>query len=359
MNEQTEQLNRQMALLMLDVILASDKTAAIKKAAFWDQQIQIDDMDYGVMKLIPFFLHQLKKLSYESLHQNRLKVLYKYWWLKTLKNLDQLQEVIALLRSQQIPMLLIKGVPLLPYYPARELRPMADLDILIPREDVMGAIEQLRAAGWIPKDGSFYQRLKSNSDLCLDFNHSIELEHVEGKTKMDLHWKVGNYASWDLTQTIWANGIPSAQFEKVFQPSLADSLAMTLLHASDSESKHHYNWILDVKMMEKDLSPEVWQAACELAQAEKKEDWFDFACHTLLQRGIEAPIPSRIITPPAGRLTKKQFGNKKNLPRYLWKKIENNLIILEINFPHVRGFQKLKLFVRRITYFLMNRTLRT
>jgi len=350
------ELNTKLALMMVEAILTKDQEQAVQIASRWDSQVILDEIDYGVMKLIPLFFQKLKEIGHKSSYEDRMKVLYKYWWLKTLKNLDRLKEVLSLLRTSNIQVMLIKGVPVLSYYDAPVFRPMADVDILVKKESVLTVIELLSEQGWESTDQTFLKNLKKSTELCLDFNHSIELEHIQEKTKMDLHWKVGNYASWELTSQIWKNAVPSPHFLGEIQPSLPDLLAMTLLHATDSESKHHYNWILDVAMMEKVLLPNVWEQANQLASEEKKQNWFHYGCHVLSTVGIKNSFSSLNSNPPQGRLTNKEFGSRLFLPKYIWKKIENNLIIIKVNFPHDRGLKKIRILFRRLAQFSVNRS---
>ncbi len=350
-----EQLNQDLAFLMLEVILGGDKETNLAKAQKWDHEVIIDDIDYGVMKLVPLYLRKLREMGFQTFHEKRLKVLYKYWWLKTLKNLDRLAEVVEVLTAASKEVMLIKGVPVLTHYEENVLRPMADLDILVQRQHVLDSIRILEKAGWKCTDQGFLQRLRKTPSLCLDFKHSIELEHPEEKTKMDLHWKVGNYASWELTTHVWANAQVSSQFPEAKTPGLSDLLAMAVLHSVDSESKHHYNWIVDIAKMQTLLSDRVWFDARDLAKSELKQNWFDYGCNLLEQFGVKTPFESKVTEAPAGRLLKKEFGSRLNFPRYFWKKIENNLIILSINFPHDQRLMKIYRMMKRMAYFGLNR----
>jgi len=350
-----EQLNQHLAFLMLEVILGKDKEANLSKAQKWEHEVSIDDIDYGVMKLVPLYLRKVKEIGFQSVHEKRLKVLHKYWWLKTLKNLDRLSEVVVALATKGKEVMVIKGVPVLIYYEENVLRPMADLDILVRKEEVLDSICILEEMGWKSTDPAFLNRLRKSPILCLDFKHSIELEHPEEKTKMDLHWKVGNYASWELTTQVWENAHNSSQFPQAKSPELGNLLCMAVLHSVDSESKHHYNWIVDIAKMQADLTEEIWSKARNLAKSEYKENWFDYGCFLLQGFGIKVPFQSQVTEAPFGRLRKIDFGSKLNFLNYFFKKIENNMIILSINFPHDQGFQKIYRMFRRMAYFGLNR----
>lgn len=352
---QVEAHNQHLAFLMLETILNQDSKSIHSKAQQWDLEVIIDDIDYGVMKLVPLYFQKLKGIEFSSRYQKRLKVLHKYWWLKTLKNLDRLQEVIDALALNDKEVMLIKGVPILPFYESAVYRPMADLDILVKKDAVLASIAVLKKLGWKATDSSFLDNLLQNPNLCMDFRHSIELEHPAEKTKMDLHWKVGNYASWELTSQVWEKAHQSTEYPTAKIPSLDQVLCMAILHSVDSESKNHYNWIVDVALLNPHLSAEDWDKARALAIHERKLKWFDYGCFLLNRFGVSTPFAFQVSQAPLGRLRKNEFGSKVNLPVYIWKKIQNNLIILSINFPHDKGLRRILLLFRRIAYFGLNR----
>jgi hypothetical protein len=351
----TEELNRRLAWQMLHVILGSNPEGIEKGARAWDRDVVIDDIDYGVIKLIPLYFLKLKEAGIVSTYDKRLKVLYKYWWLKTLKNRDRLREVVEILNLRQIEVMVIKGASILSFYKDAVLRPMADFDVLVPKHQVLGVLELLEKEGWEISEPFFYKNLKHRPDLCMDFRHSIELVHQAEKTKMDLHWKVGNYGSWELTQQVWDSSLPSDQFDGAKIPSTRYQLVMGILHSVDSESKDHYNWMIDIALMIPFLSGADWEFARDCAVSEKKSDWFDYGIYLLKKVGLDVPQIEVVTNPPQGRLTKSEFGVKANLPRYLWKKIKNNMIILDINFPHDSKPKRLKRMIDRLRYFSLNR----
>lgn len=341
---------------MLEVILSNENEQSLTKARQWEEEVFMDDIDYGVMKLVPLFLQKLKEINFTTRHEKRLKVLYKYWWLKTLKNLDLVREVLLAFSTHEKSVMLIKGVPVLKYYEKAVERPMADLDILVKKEDVLDIIHIFADLGWKCTNSLFQKNLQKKPGLCLDFKHSIEFEHEGDGVKMDLHWKVGNYASWELTEQVWAKATDSQDYPKTKIPELSHLLCMSILHSVDSESKNHYNWIIDVDKLGAELTQEIWEKAREMAKSEHKEDWFDYGCFLLNQFGVKTPFVSQTKnTAPVGRLTKQEFGSKLNFLRYLWKKTENNLTILSINFPHDRGLVKIYRMSRRLAYFRLNR----
>jgi len=350
-----EELNHRLAWQMLLVILSKDPEEVKRLAASWDKDVILDDIDYGIMKLIPLYFFKLKETGIISIYDKRLKVLYKYWWLKTLKNLDRLREVLEFLSLENKEVLVIKGASLLSFYKEAALRPMADFDLLVRKDQVVHTLQLLEKEGWEIADSFFYKNLLRKPALCMDFKHSIELVYPAEKTKLDLHWKVGNYSSWELTEQVWNNSGPSDQLQGAKIPFNPYQLVMGILHSVDSESKDHYNWIIDVAKMIPFLSQEDWEIARNCAVSEKKSEWFDYGIFLLKKAGLEVPQVEVVSWSPEGRLVKSDFGSRINLPRYLLKKIQNNMIILNINFPHDSASLRVKRMFDRLRFFSLNR----
>jgi hypothetical protein len=357
MRVNTEELNGQLAWKMLLVILSKDTDEVKRLAVSWDKDVILDDIDYGIMKLIPLYFKKLKESGIISIYDKRLKVLYKYWWLKTLKNLDRLREVLEILSHENKEVMVIKGASLLSFYTEEVMRPMADFDLLVRKDQVIHTLQLLEKEGWEIADSFFYKNLLRAPELCMDFRHSIELVHPAEITKLDLHWKVGNYSSWELTEQVWNNSGPSDQFHEAKIPSTPYRLVMGILHSVDSESKDHYNWIIDVAKMIPFLSQADWEFARNCAVSEKKSEWFDYAMFLLKNAGLEVPQVEVVSWSPKGRLAKSDFGSRINLPRYLLKKFQNNMRILNINFPHDSVALRAKRMLHRLRFFSLNRQL--
>jgi hypothetical protein len=99
------------------------------------------------------------------------------------KSIELAQAVVSLLAQRNIDSLLLKGVPLaLLFYAAPELRPMADVDVLVRPEQLERALEALGAAGLRRTDGV------SGTSFDTSGGHAMNLENGGGR--VDLHWHV-------------------------------------------------------------------------------------------------------------------------------------------------------------------------
>ena len=81
--------------------------------------------------------------------------------------------VVATLVQRGFDTLMLKGVPLgITYDSKPALRPMADIDVVVPTAQAHAAIALLRDAGWTPGPTA--------RDEDVDFRHSMQLVDAEG-----------------------------------------------------------------------------------------------------------------------------------------------------------------------------------
>src|SRR5439155_3042903 len=96
--------------------------------------------------------------------------------------LRTLEQVLADLHDADMPTLVLKGAALtVLHYRDRGTRPMADLDVMVPRELAGHALDTLRAAGWelaVPVHND-------SIDQLLRMRHSVALRR--GGDELDLH----------------------------------------------------------------------------------------------------------------------------------------------------------------------------
>ncbi|MDP3937191.1 MAG: nucleotidyltransferase family protein [Deltaproteobacteria bacterium] len=102
-------------------------------------------------------------------------------------HLAELSRITGVLAARRIVPILLKGAAFLDdLYPHPALRPMADLDLLIPFDDVARARQALEALG--------YRGLRPGlADALLETNHEIELaRRLPDGTRMyvELHWRL-------------------------------------------------------------------------------------------------------------------------------------------------------------------------
>ena len=117
--------------LMLEACLAGSRETREQAVRLWEEHVIIDDMDFGASRLVPYFFHLNKQDGIETVHDKRLKVIYKHWWLRSHHITHQLKIVHNALSEEGIRLIIYKGAAIKLHYERDELRPMADFDLLI------------------------------------------------------------------------------------------------------------------------------------------------------------------------------------------------------------------------------------
>jgi hypothetical protein len=210
----------------------------------------------------------------------------------------ELAVVLATLDAAAVPVLVLKGAALAELlYPAPELRPYADLDLLIRRGDLERADGALRAAGWA----------RHADEHSWDFDAAFDAATVydrPGGARVDLHWALLTEprCGWNA---VAAEGV----WERAVDVRLAGRAARTpgredtLLHAASHLAVHHafsgLPWLWDLALM-----LERWGAGLDWAALRARAARWRVrtALAWALRRveavfGVAAPAP---CTPPRG-----------------------------------------------------------
>lgn len=128
---------------MLRAALLSGSEA---RAAFlaWRPHLDWENITRSWQRLIPLLQHNLVAQGIDDPLLDRFRGLRRYFWLRNLKQMHLATEVLGALRDSGIPALALKGMSIVAcYFRDRSLRPMEDVDILVPIESVGEATEIL------------------------------------------------------------------------------------------------------------------------------------------------------------------------------------------------------------------------
>lgn len=276
--------------LTVRLCLATDQKIASGLVQRWNEEIDIDTISFGIMRLLPLVYDQITRFDLVSPHDKRLKVVYKFWWIAYQHRSNQLYQVHALLSEHGIPMMIIKGAGLIDYYDNPVHRPMADIDIIVPAKDHSRALDLLLNNHWTHE---YPERDKYDSlaiKLGLDAPHGIPLVNTITDTKLDLHRRIGSQTSNQVTDWVWASAVPSAGLPGLNKPAIHMELLMVVVHAVMSRFNGNLNWLIDLARLQKKVTDADWDRALKAATAEKKADIFIYGCHLASQYGISIPI---------------------------------------------------------------------
>lgn len=340
--------------MLVRACLAENREARAGYVRAWEEQVQIADLDFSSSRLIPYLLHKNQQDNIKCLHDKRLKVIYKYWWLRTQHIAHQLSLVHAAFRANGIDVAVIKGASITQYYERAELRPMSDFDLLVPVQQLPQAIDTLRKLDFIP-DSPEPACFKKKQGLLLDFGHAVFCANRNNDTFIDLHWKIGSNCTKRFTGALWNNLVPYPALQAARKPALAYEVFMILIHAADMANRDNLNWIVDMASLQKAMNGSVWQEARQLAVDEKKEDLFDYACSILLQFGISAPDPGAVKVPK--RLFYKTLSGSGfiqwvcNGPRT----VKNLMYIVDRLYPYAPVWEKCHQLIRNVRFVFVSR----
>ena len=151
---------------------------------------------------------------------------------------------IALAFAQRdIPLIALKGLHLAELvYRDISLRPMDDVDILVPRAEVGKAVATLQRMGYGPEE-----EMSSSAEALLDFSHAVALEHRGLGILIELHWTLvkQGYGYEPPMEDIWRTAVPG---------KLADaevplmSPEFLLLHVCAHLACHH-SFLLELRAL--------------------------------------------------------------------------------------------------------------
>jgi hypothetical protein len=222
-----------------------------------------------------------------------LKGMRRRAWYENRLLFRRLAPVIEMLHRAAIPTLLLKGAALaLLYYPDPGLRPMGDLDVLVPEAQALQALRLLDSQGWKEKGNKAGRFRFRESDL--GFLHSLSLFHSDGR-EIDVHWHALYLASFGgADQPFWEAGVPLV-FEGIPTQALcaSDQLLHACAHGPMWNPVPPMRWVADAITVMRSLKID-WQHLLMLAER--------FCLVAPVREGLEylatvlaAPVPPEVL----------------------------------------------------------------
>jgi hypothetical protein len=253
---------------------------------------------HGVAPLVYAAAH-LPELRDEAIHAAALEPM----------RLDDLRAVLDALASRGIDALLMKGTPLAyDLYPAPELRPRGDTDLLIARS----SIEAMRAAMLVL---GFEERLTSGDEhgvrqATFTRRDAFGVEHA-----YDVHWDIANNALFAETLRFDELRARAVAVPAIGMHARALSRVDALLLACVHRVAHHHDtdrliWLVDIALLRERMTraehEQFWRLAADrgvagvcMRSVEVADEWMPRArAHRaeefLSREEIERDEPSRV-----------------------------------------------------------------
>ena len=278
-----------MQSLLLQVIAAPDEAA---RAAFqvWCAKADFEhDFDPGTRRLLPLVYDRAQQLGATSPLMGRLKGTYRRAWYDTNTVLHATAPVVATLVQRGFDTLMLKGVPLgITYYSKPALRPMADIDVVVPTAQAHAAIALLRDAGWTPGPTA--------RDEDVDFRHSMQLVDADGH-EADIHWHClfeacsaeADAHFWRTAEPLTFAGINTRQLDAT------NTLLHTIIHGLRWNREPPIRWIPDSLVVLRAAESRIdWSRLVEFARSQKLTHRLSLGLD-YLARQHAAPVPQAAL----------------------------------------------------------------
>lgn len=229
--------NRPSAEQLLVLHAALDEQAEGHQAWWrWRAAVEFDDVDHGSTRLLPLVYRNLGPDSFDAEVAGRLKGLYRRAWSHNQLLFKRAAEAIGALAANGIETIALKGASLAVLsYGDVGVRPMDDVDLLVPLARAGDAIESLRAAGWAPE--------RDDPLAWTKVHHSLGFAGPDGG-HVDLHWfalwqPARDEELWRASTSIELAGVPTRA------PCAADQLLLACVHGTPWSPLPPFRWIAD------------------------------------------------------------------------------------------------------------------
>ena len=274
-------------LLKAALLTGGESVAAWKR---WAAAVDFDLLDPGSQRLLPLLYRNLANQGMKHPALAIYKGFYRMTWYKNQLLQYRLRRVLYLLDSSGIPAVLLKGAAMAElYYKDWALRPMNDLDLLVPREKTIQAVDLLCGDGWSPS-------LRKPDAEDLKIRHAVTLVDGSGM-ELDLHWRVILEGGVNHFEQRIKHDYSKIQFNGIgaYALSPTDQLFHVLIHGARWNAVAPLRWIPDAMVI--------------LRQAGAGIEWRKLICEahnrnltvafrktiTYLQEKFQAPVPSDIM----------------------------------------------------------------
>jgi Uncharacterised nucleotidyltransferase len=226
-------------LLLRAALLNGDD--AVKAWKEWESGVDWEgQFDNGSFRLLPLLYMNLKRLDVRDPLMGKLKGIYLKAWYKNQRLFFEAGRIIDYLHSKSIQTVVLKGVPLaILYYKNCGVRPMSDIDILVPASQALLTYDALKGAGWNPSTDEL-------PEVPMRYRHSQQFVDASG-TEVDLHWNlIIESTRVDSAAVFWDKAVPiSIQNVPSYALGPTDMLFHVIVHGIKWNPEPPIRWIAD------------------------------------------------------------------------------------------------------------------
>lgn len=276
--------------LLLKAALLKDD-AAVAAWTAWQATGDIDRLDASSYRLLPVVYRNLHARGVREPLLEKLKGVYRHTWYKNQLFLRRMAECLRWFHAAGIETLLLKGAPLaLLFYRDHGLRPMADLDVMVPPDRAVAALDLLRDRGWVRSD----RWPETFHESYVSVGNSVGLKDREGN-QCDLHWHLmPECCREEADGEFWRGAVPFFIHDV---PALtlnpADHLLHVVAHGLRWDPLPPFRWVADAMEIIRSPTPPDWERLA--AQAQRcRLAWPAKEGLAYLREKFRAPIPDAV-----------------------------------------------------------------
>jgi O-antigen/teichoic acid export membrane protein len=274
----------------------------------WKNSVDWYAMHPAIANLMPFIYLRLKKNNIKDEFTDRMRGIHKSTWIKNQLFIQAAKEVAEVCKQENIPLLALKGIPLLlDIYEDAGARSLGDADLMIHPEDGIILTRKLIHRGW-----SFVKRWAAErhnpSSGVYRIIKASELINQHG-TAVDLHYNIfaadhgirpisvfllRDMPSILFPERLWKYSIPMNFYGMpMSRLSNEDMVIHLMVHGSEGNMKRTLRWILDAASVIK-KGPISWPLVLEHARE------FGYALELKLafaymKENFDLPIPESFL----------------------------------------------------------------
>jgi hypothetical protein len=256
------------------------------------------NLEYGIdlssFRFLPMLYHNLQQQGIIDPMLNRLKGVYRKTWVENQLLFQRVAHAMCQIKAAGIPMVLLKGAPLsILYFKNPGLRPMNDVDVLIPLVQREKAIHLLQSLGWSPRLNPPLRLTQA----YLNVKHAHNFNDADG-FGIDLHWHVlTNGLAHDDDDDFWQAALPLV-FNEVDCLALnpTDMLFHLISHGMRWDVDLPLRWITDAMIVLREKGQQInWNRLVSHAKRHRTT-LKTFNALDYLKGNFNAPIPLEILT---------------------------------------------------------------
>lgn len=268
----------------------SDGDYALQVYRTWRKDVDLEgEIGYPVLRLLPLVYHNLLRLGLDDPFMGRLKGVYRRFWCENQTLFFTMQPVLQSLHDGGIDILILKGAPLvLSYYGNHALRPMSDIDIVVPMRQLTEAVDLLKSQGWV-----FYL---DNSEDVHRYFHALQCE--KGDLQLDVHFHFLRECVTETADRWFWDDVEPAEFQgmPVVQLGPTALLLHTIVHGVRWNYEPPIRWIPDALLILRQRSADIdWQRLLAFADTQRLTQRLALGLFYLAEH-FAAELPDFVMT---------------------------------------------------------------